>query len=193
MDREAPTVRHASRPAPAVRSRTRRNVTVSAPEKTDRPVGVLFVCTGNICRSPSAEAILRHKADQAGLAGGLEIDSAGLGEWHLGHPPDPRATDAVEARGYAMGDQTARAVKPGDFDRFDYVIAMDAEHYKELRRICPGDARDRVRLFLDFAPHTGRNSVPDPYYGDTRGFDTMVDLIEAGTDGLLAEIAERAG
>jgi protein-tyrosine phosphatase len=165
---------------------------VSAPEKTDPPVGVLFVCTGNICRSPSAEAILRHKAAQAGLADRLRIDSAGLGEWHLGHPPDPRATDAVEARGYAMGEQTARAVSPRDFERFDYVIALDEGHYAQLRQMAPGGAQGRVRLFLDFAPGSGRKSVPDPYYGDLGGFDTMVDLIEAGIDGLLAEIAERA-
>ena len=157
------------------------------------PVSVLFVCTGNICRSPSAEAILRRKAAEGGVGERLRIDSAGLGEWHLGHPPDPRAVDALQARGYPMGDQTARLVEARDFERFDYVIAMDEGHYKELRRWCPRDARERVRLFLEFAPHTGRKSVPDPYYGDTRGFDAMVDLIEAGTDGLLAEIAERAG
>ena len=155
------------------------------------PVSVLFVCTGNICRSPSAEAILRHKAAQAGLGDRLRTDSAGLGEWHLGHPPDPRATDAVAARGYAMGEQTARLVDPRDFERFDYVIAMDEGHYAQLRQSSPSGARERVRLFLDFAPHTNRKSVPDPYYGDRGGFDTMVDLIEAGTDGLLAEIAER--
>jgi protein-tyrosine phosphatase len=154
---------------------------------------VLFVCTGNICRSPSAEAILRHKAGQRGLADTLQIDSAGLGEWHLGHPPDPRAVDAVEARGYPMGAQTARLVDRRDFQRFDFVVAMDEGHYTELARMCPADARDRLRLFLEFAPHAGGKSVPDPYYGDARGFDTMVDLIEAGTDGLLAEIAERAG
>jgi protein-tyrosine phosphatase len=156
------------------------------------PVSVLFVCTGNICRSPSAEAILRHKAAEGGLAERLRIDSAGLGEWHLGHPPDPRATDAVAARGYAMGDQTARAVEARDFERFDYVIAMDEGHYAQLRNLSPQAARKRVRLFLDFAPHTGRKSVPDPYYGDLGGFDKMVDLIEAGIDGLLAEIVERA-
>ncbi len=157
------------------------------------PTSVLFVCTGNICRSPSAEAILRHKAAEAGVAGRLRIDSAGLGEWHLGHPPDPRAVDAVQARGYAMGEQTARLVEARDFAGFDYVIAMDEGHYAQLREIAPRGAKSRVRLFLEFAPHTGRNSVPDPYYGDTRGFDAMVDLIEAGTDGLLAEIAARAG
>ena len=166
---------------------------MSAPEETDRPVNVLFVCTGNICRSPSAEAILRHKAERSGLAERLRIDSAGLGEWHLGHPPDPRATDAVAARGYPMGDQTARAVEPRDFERFDYVIAMDEGHYAQLSDMAPAAAKGRVRLFLEFAPHAGRKSVPDPYYGDTRGFDAMVDLIEAGTDGLLAEIAERTG
>ena len=154
---------------------------------------ILFVCTGNICRSPSAEAILRHKAERSGAAARLQIDSAGLGEWHLGHPPDPRASDAVQARGYPMGAQTARLVDPGDFERFDYVIAMDEGHYAQLSEMAPAAAKGRVRLFLEFAPHTGRKSVPDPYYGDTRGFDAMVDLIEAGTDGLLAEIAERAG
>jgi protein-tyrosine phosphatase len=161
--------------------------------ETGQPIRVLFVCTGNICRSPSAEAILRRKADDAGLAERLAIDSAGLGEWHLGHPPDPRARQAVEARGYPMGRQTARLVEAKDFRRFDYLIAMDEGHLGQLKRKCPGELQGRVRLFLEFAPDTGAKSVPDPYYGDERGFDRMVDLIEAGTDGLLAEIAERQG
>ena len=164
----------------------------SLSDPTARRLSILFVCTGNICRSPSAEAILRHKARAGGLADRLEIDSAGLGEWHLGHPPDPRAVDAVRERGYAMGDQTARLVSARDFEAFDYVVAMDEGHYAELARMCPSARAGRVRLFLEFAPQSGRKSVPDPYYGDTRGFDAMVDLIEAGTDGLLAEIAERA-
>ncbi len=161
-------------------------------EPTARPLSILFVCTGNICRSPSAEAILRHKARASGLADRLEIDSAGLGDWHVGHPPDPRAVGALRGRGYAIGDQTARLVGVRDFEAFDYLVAMDEGHYAELTRMCPSARAERVRLFLEFAPHSGRKSVPDPYYGDTRGFDAMVDLIEAGTDGLLAEIAGRA-
>jgi len=153
---------------------------------------VLFVCTGNICRSPSAEAILRHKASESGVGDRLTIDSAGLGEWHLGDSPDPRAAEAVEARGYPMGAQTARLVTARDFERFDYVIALDEGHHAQLAKLCPPGRRDRLRLFLEFAPHAGRKSVPDPYYGDTRGFDAMVELIEAGTDGLLADLAERA-
>nr|WP_207140222.1 low molecular weight protein-tyrosine-phosphatase [Rhodovibrio salinarum] len=152
----------------------------------------MFVCTGNICRSPSAAAILRHKAAQRDLGDRLRIDSAGLGEWHLGHPPDPRATDALAARDYPMGEQSARIVERSDFERFDYVVAMDEGHHTQLTRMCPPGQTHRVRLFLEFAPHTGRKSVPDPYYGDTRGFDAMVDLIEAGTEGLLAELSERS-
>jgi protein-tyrosine phosphatase len=162
---------------------------VAQPE--DPKIRILFVCTGNICRSPSAEAVLRQLAEAAGLADRLEIDSAGLGDWHLGEAPDPRAQDAVAARGYAMGSQIARQVTPDDFERYDLVLAMDSGHWKELKRICPPARRQSLHKFLDFAPETGRQDVPDPYYGDARGFELMMDLVEAGARGLLTHVAER--
>jgi protein-tyrosine phosphatase len=160
--------------------------------RTDTPrTRILFVCTGNICRSPSAEAVLRQLAEQAGLADRLEIDSAGLGDWHVGEAPDPRARDAVAARGYRMDGQVARQVTPEDFARYDLVLAMDSGHWKELKRLCPPDRRQRLHQFLEFAPEVRRQDVPDPYYGDARGFELMMDLVEAGARGLLAQLAER--
>lgn len=159
---------------------------------TAEPLRVLFVCTGNICRSPSAEGVLREQARIAGLADRLEVESAGLGRWHLGHPPDPRAMEAAERRGYALGDSVARLVSADDFDRFDLVLAMDRGHLRELQRMCPRAHADKVRLFAEFArDHQGRD-VPDPYYGGPSGFETMMDLIEDGVAGLLAELRGRA-
>lgn len=155
------------------------------------PTRVLFVCTGNICRSPSAEAVLRRRAADAGLAERLEIDSAGLGPWHVGHPPDDRAAAAAQARGYALDGQIARQVRQDDFATFDLILAMDRGHLRELQRLAPPDARASVRLFLETASTARGQDVPDPYYGGRDGFETMMDLIEDGVDGLLAELAAR--
>lgn len=147
---------------------------------------VLFVCLGNICRSPTAEAVFRQKVDEAGLD--VEIDSAGTSSAHDGQAPDPRSLKAGEARGYNFDGQSSRRVNAKDFDHFDYVLAMDSYNLSQLRRTKPGDARTHPKLFLDFAEGVLDRDVPDPYYGGTRGFDTVLDLIERASEGLLADI-----
>lgn len=145
---------------------------------------ILFVCLGNICRSPTAEAVMRQRA--TGL--GLHIESAGTGGWHIGDGPDPRSVTAGQARGYSFAGQTARQVAASDFERFDYILAMDSENLKNLRRICPLEYAEKLELFLDYSPaHTGKD-VPDPYYGGPRGFDNVIDLIESACDGLIAAL-----
>ena len=153
-----------------------------------RKVGVLFVCTGNICRSPTAESVFAHYVAQAGLVDRIEVDSAGTIGYHEGAPPDPRSQHTAEQRGYSMAGQRARMVVPADFSRFDLLLAMSREHERHMRTMCPADHLGKVRMFLDFAPHLDSNDVPDPYYGGPNGFDQVLDLIEAGADGLLDHI-----
>jgi len=148
---------------------------------------VLFVCLGNICRSPTAEGVFRQRAHAAGLA--VEADSAGTGAWHLGKPPYGPAIAAARARGYEIGDLRARQVARADFARFDLILAMDEDNHVDLARLCPPEARARLRYFLDYAPETGEYEVPDPYY--TGDFDTALDLIEAAATGLVADLARR--
>ena len=149
---------------------------------------VLFVCTGNICRSPSAEGVLRKMADDAGLHDRLQIDSVGIGHWHVGAAPDPRAIEAAGRRGYILDGQRARQIDRRDFQRYDLVIAMDRGHREQLDRLCPHGLSGRIRLFTEFVGDGTPGDVPDPYYGDDAGFETMMDLIEAGCRGLLAEL-----
>ncbi len=149
-------------------------------------VGVLFVCTGNICRSPTAEGVLRHKLDGQGLGGRVAVDSAGLGSWHIGQPPDPRAIRRAALRNYDLTGLRARQFDDGDFARFDLILAMDRGHQAALQRRHPGNARAHLQLFLEFAPGLERSlEVPDPYYGDLADYDHALDLIEAGVDGLI--------
>ena len=147
---------------------------------------VLFICLGNICRSPTAEAVFRQKAAEAGLE--IEIDSAGTSGAHDGEGADPRSVKAGTARGYSFEGQTSRRVSDEDFDRFDYILAMDSYNLSHLRRIKPADARTPPRLFLEFADGVIDRNVPDPYYGGARGFDKVLDLIELASEGLIAEI-----
>jgi len=157
-------------------------------------VRILFVCLGNICRSPTAEAAMARLVDEAGLADTIELDSAGTGAWHVGSPPDERASAAAAARGIAMRG-VARQVRAEDFERFDLLIAMDAENRRDLRALAPDtEAAAKVRLLREFDPAgAGAASldVPDPYYGGPDGFDRVLDLVEAACAGLLAEL--RAG
>lgn len=146
---------------------------------------VLFVCMGNICRSPTAEGVLRQAALVALPNISIEIDSAGTHAYHLGEAPDPRARRAAEARGIDLSSLRARRIETEDFARFDLVLAMDQLNHVTLMEMCPPEYRSRVRLFLEFAPHLERSDVPDPYYGGTNGFEHVLDLVEEASAGLL--------
>jgi len=152
---------------------------------------ILFVCLGNICRSPSAEAVLRRIAAQEAPELHIEVDSAGTAGYHIGEPPDARSQEAAVRRGYDMSRLRARIVEPDDFERFDLILAMDRNNLAILRRRAPAAARDRVRLFLDFAPEADTAEVPDPYYGGASGFEEVLDLVEAASRGLIAHLRER--
>ena len=148
---------------------------------------VLFVCLGNICRSPTAEAIFRKMAEDAGLK--IKIDSAGTGGWHVGNPPDPRMQVAAKARNYDLSALRARQISKEDCQNFDYIIAMDKENLRNIKSLC-NNSKAEIRLFLDYAK-TSLSEVPDPYYGGKDGFDIVIDLVEDASRGLLKEIKQR--
>jgi len=154
-------------------------------------VKVLFVCLGNICRSPTSEGIFRAMVTKAGLSDLISIDSAGTGAWHVGDPPDPRGQAAAMRRGYDLSGQHARKVAIRDFEQFDYIIGMDSQNCADLTALAPEAARDKIKLFLDFVPHLGYRDVPDPYYGGPQGFDNVLDLVEEASKGLLNDIRRR--
>jgi len=154
-------------------------------------VKVLFVCMGNICRSPTAHGVFRDLVRKEGLDGQVEIDSAGTHAYHVGNPPDQRARQTAYARGLDLSDLRARQVTPDDFAVYDYILAMDEENLALLEAQCPAEYRERVRLFLDFAPDQGVSEVPDPYYGGEKGFEYVFDLVDAASRGLLADIKGR--
>ena len=163
------------------------------PDGTWRPIRVLFVCLGNICRSPLAEAVFRHKVDERGWTDRFEIDSAGTSGWHRGSPPDPRSTETARRRGITLAGGS-RKVTAADLRTFDYVIAMDAENLAAL-----GDLRAQagvtadVRRLREFEADARSLDVPDPYYGGPRGFDDVHDIVDRGCAGLLAHIAAERG
>ena len=154
-------------------------------------VRVLFVCMGNICRSPTAHGVFRDLVEKEGLADLVEIDSAGTHAYHVGEGADRRAQATARSRGVDLSDLRARKVHEGDFAVFDYVVAMDQENYHSLSAICPQGAYDRIHLFMDFAPEMRTREVPDPYYGGTSGFERVFDLVEAASRGLLEDIRRR--
>ena len=149
---------------------------------------ILFVCLGNICRSPMAEGVFRRVAGEADAAHLFEIDSAGMGDWHEGQAPDHRAQSAALSRGVDISAQSARKIELEDFEAFDLVLAMDGSNISDLHDIAPHAARPKIRRFLDYAPQVDEEDVPDPYFGGAEGFDHALDLIEAAAQGLLAEL-----
>ncbi len=157
---------------------------------------VLFVCMGNICRSPTAEGVFRGKVNQAGLERRVRIDSAGTHAFHIGSAPDRRSQRHAKERGYDLSGLRARAVEEGDFARFDLLLAMDWDNLALLEQQCPPPYAARCRLFLSFAPDAPVAAVPDPYYGTERDFERVLDLVEQASDGLLAyvhkQLAQRA-
>jgi protein-tyrosine phosphatase len=147
-------------------------------------IKVLFVCLGNICRSPTAEGVFRHVIEKEGLADRVQIDSAGTGEWHIGSPPDSRACKAAAKRGYDLTSLRGRQVSRKDFETFDYVLAMDDENVRALKRLAPREHAHKVRLFTDFGSR-GAPGIPDPYGGGRHGFELVLDLVEDAAQGLL--------
>ncbi|MDE2118386.1 MAG: low molecular weight phosphotyrosine protein phosphatase [Betaproteobacteria bacterium] len=154
-------------------------------------VSVLFVCMGNICRSPTAEAVFRARVEEAGLVRHILIDSVGTHDYHISESPDMRTQRAAQRRGYDMSALRGRQVGLPDFTRFDYVLAMDRANLAILQRLCPQPQRKRLGLFLEYASlHEGRE-VPDPYYGGTDGFERVLDMVEDAAEGLLSHIREK--
>lgn len=151
---------------------------------------VLFVCMGNICRSPTAEGVFRHHVQKAGLSERIFIDSAGTHAYHVGSPPDRRAAAAAERRGILLGDLRARRVNEEDFERFDYIIAMDLDNVEHLKDEFAPKHHSKVRLFMEFSSGKERE-VPDPYYGGASGFERVLDLVEEASRGLLETLSRR--
>jgi protein-tyrosine phosphatase len=152
---------------------------------------ILFVCMGNICRSPSAEGVFRQLVASRAPQLSIEIDSAGTHDYHIGAPPDRRAVEAARRRGIDLTGLRARRVEPGDFERFDLIIAMDEDNLRELHDVAPAHARHRIRLMMEYAPNAASRAVPDPYYGGAHGFEAVLDLLEEAAEGLLAEVLSR--
>ena len=154
-------------------------------------IKILFVCMGNICRSPTAEGVFAKLVQEHSLEQVISIDSAGTHAYHVGDAPDLRAQRAAKERGVDLSKQRARKVVRGDFEDFDYILAMDAENYSLLMDACPMHLQQKISLFLDFAPQLGVKEVPDPYYGGQYGFERVLDLTEAASAGLLAAIKQQ--
>lgn len=155
-------------------------------------IGVLFVCMGNICRSPTAEGVFRAVAERGGMAKRLRIDSAGTHDYHVGEPPDARAIASALRRGYDIGRLRARQIAPRDFAWFDWILAMDRHNLKEVTSRRPRDHAGHVGLMLDLLPALGVREVPDPYYGGSEGFERVLDLLEPASEALLARVSESA-
>jgi protein-tyrosine phosphatase len=156
------------------------------------PVRVLFVCMGNICRSPTAEAVLRSLAPRLAPELALEVDSAGTHGYHVGEPPDPRAQEVARSRGIDMSGLRARQLTPQDFERFDWILTMDRGNHTAALQLAPPARRRRVRLLLEFAPQLTLQEVPDPYYGGTADFERVFELAEQAGRGLLQALREGA-
>ena len=146
---------------------------------------ILFVCMGNICRSPTAEGVFRAQAELAGMSASVDIDSAGTHAYHVGEPPDARSQDYARKRGYDLSPQRARQVTAQDFNDFDFIVAMDKDNLRILKDRCPAQHQHKLSLMMSYATHSPSDVVPDPYYGGASGFDTVLDYIEDASQGLL--------
>jgi protein-tyrosine phosphatase len=151
---------------------------------------ILFVCLGNICRSPLAEGVFRSVLAVRGMADDFVIDSAGMGDWHLGQAPDPRAIAVAKAHGLDISGQRARGIRPEDFRRFDLILGMDRKNIRELHEIAPDAFRNKIHLFPDYAGSEAKE-VPDPYYGDAAGFAETYRLIRAAAEGLAEKLVRK--
>ena len=159
--------------------------------KDSAKISVLFVCMGNICRSPTAEGVFRQQAETAGLARRLHIDSAGTQGYHAGEAPDRRSQAAAARRGYDLGSIRARGVVDVDFERFDLILAMDEQNRASLQARCPAEHAHKLQLLLDYSVRFPRQQVPDPYYGGNSGFERVLDMVEDAGAGLLAHLRSR--
>tara|TARA_B110000046_G_scaffold185649_1_gene228309 strand:- start:5114 stop:5608 length:495 start_codon:yes stop_codon:yes gene_type:complete len=155
-------------------------------------ISVLFVCLGNICRSPTAHAVFQSMVDSEGLSQHIVVDSAGTGDWHLGHAPDQRTTAIAAERGYDMSELRSRLVEIEDFNQFDYIVAMDNENLANLQAMRPHNYQGHLGLFLDYSQQSEQTEVPDPYYGGDNGFALVLDLVEEAAAGLLAHMRSQA-
>ena len=153
-----------------------------------KPIAILFVCMGNICRSPTAEGVFRSQAIAAGLSQALFIDSAGTHAYHVGAKPDARSQLFAVKRGYDLSAQRARQVNPNDFEQFDYLLAMDKDNLALLKTVCPPEHQHKLALFMQYASNRLTDEVPDPYHGGAKGFDTVLDYIEDAASGLITAI-----
>jgi protein-tyrosine phosphatase len=158
-----------------------------------KTVSVCFVCLGNICRSPTAEGVMRHQVEQGKLADRIRIDSAGTGDWHIGQPPDERAQRAARRRGYSLSALRGRQIAASDFEQFDLLIAMDDMNVAALQQVCPPAQRDKIRLLMEFVPPADSRwadarEVSDPYFGGDEGFEQVLDQCEAACGGLIAAL-----
>ena len=156
-----------------------------------QPIKILFVCTGNICRSPTAEGVFKHFVTEVGLEERIASDSAGTHDYHIGEPPDARAQRIAGKRGYDLSRLRARQVSRRDFDEFDYVLAMDEANLRLLQRLCPTPHSHKLRLFMEFGADPEMREVPDPYYGGTEGFERVLDMVERAARGLLDHLRRR--
>jgi len=155
-------------------------------------IKVLFVCMGNICRSPTAEGVFTKMIDEEGVSGRFEVDSAGTHAYHEGEAPDLRAQKAAQARDVKLKHLKARKVVNGDFEDYDYILAMDQDNYSILTEACSEEHQQKIKYFLEFAPNLKNHEVPDPYYGGRYGFETVLDLVEEASAGFISTL-KKAG
>jgi low molecular weight protein-tyrosine phosphatase len=165
---------------------------------TDKPMKqkvktrILFVCMGNICRSPTAQGVFQRLIEQTGLINKIQIDSAGTHAYHIGNSPDPRAQAVALRRGIDLSSLRARRIARSDYEKYDYILAMDQDNLNALRINCPPEHVYKLHLFLEFAPELKVNEVPDPYYGGSTGFEQVLDLVEIASEGLLRHLRQHA-